>query len=80
MPTVDALTPSFHPAVGMTPITHTVVRQMTRVDMNPVMIFIVATQKMGNDSDIPTVTPKMAFCSSSYKIQAINDISLWLIY
>jgi hypothetical protein len=40
-------TPNFHPAMGITPITHTVVQQIDNVANNPIMMFIVAKVMIG---------------------------------
>jgi patatin-like phospholipase/acyl hydrolase len=41
-------TPNFHPAMGITPITHTVVQQIDNVANNPIMMFIVVKVMIGN--------------------------------
>lgn len=54
------LTPSFHPARGITPMTQIVVQQIDSVAKNPIMMFIVAMVRIGNASDTPMAIPRIA--------------------
>jgi hypothetical protein len=47
----------FHPAMGITPITHTVVQQIDNVANNPIMMFIVAKEMIGNANVTPIIIP-----------------------
>ena len=51
------LTPSFQPAMGMTPTTETVMKTRVIVAISPTMMFPVANTKMGNAKQRPITRP-----------------------
>ena len=61
------LTPSFHPAMGMTPSTDTVMMTMMRVAKDPTMMLLVAITRIGNAKASPIAIPIVAEETRRYK-------------
>ena len=61
-----ALTPSFHPSSGIIPSTETVIQQMMKVAIRPMIMLCVAIVNIGRDKHTPIRTPRTADCTSSW--------------
>ena len=65
MYSVRVLTPSFHPIIGMNPMTVAVMTAMLMVAIRPTHTFMVAMMRMGSAQPRPTMMPVSAERTSS---------------